>query len=94
LPGRDLSACGHAQAEKEYCFCKQEKITPLLQKTIQEIEKRKEKHNTQKIIKISGKEKLNYFYRVMLKRRRTLKRYIRRENHPLLHIFILIQNVQ
>ena len=42
LPGR----------EKEYSFCKQGKITPLLQKTIQEIEKRKEKHNTQKIIKI------------------------------------------
>jgi hypothetical protein len=52
LPGRDLSACGHAQAEKEYCFCKQGEITPLLQKTIQKIEKRKEKHNTQKIIKI------------------------------------------
>jgi hypothetical protein len=42
LPGR----------EKEYCFCKQGKITPLLQKTIPEIEKRKVKHNTQKIIKI------------------------------------------
>ena len=42
LPGR----------EKEYCFCKQGEITPLLQKAIQEIEKRKEKHNTQKIIKI------------------------------------------
>jgi len=42
LPGR----------EKEYCFCKQGKITPLLQKAIPEIEKRKEKHNTQKIIKI------------------------------------------
>jgi hypothetical protein len=40
LPGR----------EKEYCLCKQGKITPLLQKTIQEIEKRKVKHNTQKII--------------------------------------------
>ena len=25
--------------EKEYCFCKQGKITPLLQKAIQEIEK-------------------------------------------------------
>jgi len=42
LPGR----------EKEYCFCKQGKITPLLQKTISEIEMRKEKHNTQKIIQI------------------------------------------
>jgi len=42
LPGR----------EKEYRFCKQGKITPLLQKAIQKIEKRKEKHNTQKIIKI------------------------------------------
>jgi len=48
LPGR----------EKEYSFCKQGKITPLLQKTISEIEKQKdlsacghaqaEKHNTQK----------------------------------------------
>jgi len=52
LPGRDLSACGHAQREKEYSFCKQGEITPLLQKTIQEIEKRKVKHNTQKIINI------------------------------------------
>jgi hypothetical protein len=42
LPGR----------EKEYSFCKQGKITPLLQKAIPEIEKRKEKHNAQKIIKI------------------------------------------
>jgi len=42
LPGR----------EKEYSFCKQGKSTPLLQKAIPEIEKRKEKHNTQKIIKI------------------------------------------
>jgi len=42
LPGR----------EKEYSFCKQGKITPLLQKAIPGIEKRKEKHNTQKIIKI------------------------------------------
>ena len=52
LPGR----------EKEYSFCKQGKITPLLQKTIPEIEKQKdlsacghaqaEKHNTQKIIQI------------------------------------------
>jgi hypothetical protein len=42
LPGR----------EKEYCFCKQGKITPLLQKGIQKTEKRKVKHNTQKIIKI------------------------------------------
>jgi len=52
LPGRNLSACGHAQAEKEYCFYKQGEITPLLQKAIQKIEKRKVKHNTQKIIKI------------------------------------------
>jgi hypothetical protein len=42
LPGR----------EKEYCFCKQGKITPLLQKAIPETEKRKVKHYTQKIIKI------------------------------------------
>jgi len=37
---------------RKYCFCKQGEITPLLQKAIQEIEKRKEKYNTQKIIKI------------------------------------------
>ena len=47
LPGR----------EKEYCFCKQGKITPLLQKTIPEIEKRKKKHNTQKIYSNLGKRK-------------------------------------
>jgi len=45
LPGR----------EKEYCFCKQGEITSLLQKTIPEIEKRIEKHNIQKIIKIYQK---------------------------------------
>jgi len=40
-------------------------------------------HNTQKIILNLGKRKiLNYFYRVMLKRRQRLKRYKRRENHP------------
>jgi hypothetical protein len=44
--------------EKEYCFCKQGEITPLLQKTIQEIEKRKEKHNTQNIILNLGKRKI------------------------------------
>ena len=37
---------------KSIAFYKQEKIIPLLQKAIPEIEKRKEKHNTQKIIKI------------------------------------------
>jgi hypothetical protein len=42
LPGR----------EKEYSFCKQGEITPLLQKAIPEIEKVNMKHNTQKIIKI------------------------------------------
>jgi len=47
LPGESI-----ARREKEYSFCKQGKITPLLQKAIPEIEKRKEKHNTQKIIKI------------------------------------------
>jgi len=41
LPGR-----------KSIAFCKQGEITPLLQKAITEIEKRKVKHNTQKIIKI------------------------------------------
>jgi hypothetical protein len=40
------------EREKEYCFCKQGEITPLLQKTIPKIEKRKEKHNTIKVIKI------------------------------------------
>jgi hypothetical protein len=75
--------------ERKYCFCNQGKITLLLQKAIPEIEKRKKKHNTQKIIKIQ-KKNLNYFYHVMLKRRRTLKRYIIRENYPLLYIFILI----
>jgi len=48
LPGR----------EKKYCFCKQGKIAPLLQKEIQEIEKRKEKHNTQNIILNLGKRKI------------------------------------
>ena len=38
--------------KKEYCFLQTGEITPLLQKAIPEIEKRKEKHNTQKIIKI------------------------------------------
>ena len=56
LPGR----------EKGYCFCKQGEITPLLQKTIQEIGKRKEKHNTQNII-------LNYIYRVMQRENERLK---------------------
>jgi hypothetical protein len=37
---------------KSIVFVKQGEITPLLQKTIPETEKRKEKHNTQKIIKI------------------------------------------
>jgi hypothetical protein len=37
---------------KSIVFCKQGKITPLLQKTIPEIEKRMKKHNAQKIIKI------------------------------------------
>ena len=46
LPGESIAR------ERKYCFCKQGKITPLLQKAIPEIEKRKEKHNTQKIIKI------------------------------------------
>jgi hypothetical protein len=46
LPGESIAR------EKEYCFRKQGKITPLLQKTIPEIEKRKGKHNTQKITKI------------------------------------------
>ena len=46
LPGR----------EKEYSFYKQGKITLLLQKAIPEIEKRKGRHNTQKIIKILGKK--------------------------------------
>jgi len=41
-----------ARREKEYCFYKQGKVTSLLQKAIQEIEKRKVRHNTQKIIKI------------------------------------------
>ena len=63
LPGESIAR------ERKYCFCKQGEITPLLQKTI---------------------PNLNYFHCVMLKRRRTLKRYIRRENHPLLYIFILI----
>jgi len=39
LPGR-----------KSIAFYQQGEITPLLQKAIPEIEKRKEKHNTQKII--------------------------------------------
>jgi hypothetical protein len=46
LPGESIAR------ERKYCFCKQGEIAPLLQKTIPEIEKRKEKHNTQKIIKI------------------------------------------
>jgi len=62
-------------------FINKGESTPLSQKAIPEIEKLKGRHNTQKII---------YFYRVMLKRRRRLKKYIRRENHPLLYIFILI----
>ena len=49
------------EGEKEYSFCKQRKITPLLQKTIPKIEKRKEKHNTQKIILNLGKRKLELF---------------------------------
>jgi len=54
LPGESIAREreGERGREKEYCFCKQGKITPLLQKAIPEIEKRKEKHNTQKIIKI------------------------------------------
>jgi len=41
-----------ARERKSIVFYKQGESTPLLQKTIQEIEKRKVKHNTQKIIKI------------------------------------------
>ena len=37
---------------KSITFYKQGESTPLLQKAIPEIEKRKKKHNTQKIIKI------------------------------------------
>jgi len=60
--------------ERKYYFCKQGKITPLLQKTIPEIEKRKVKHNTQKIILNLGKRKtLNYFYRVMQREDERLK---------------------
>ena len=61
LPGRDLSACGHAQVEK-VLFLQTGGNHPSFTKTIQEIEMRKdlsacghaqaEKHNTQKIIKI------------------------------------------
>lgn len=36
LPGESIAR------ERKYCFCKQGKTTPLLQKTIPEIEKRKE----------------------------------------------------
>jgi len=43
---------------KSIAFCKQGESTPLLQKVIQEIEKRKEKHNTQKIILNLGKRKI------------------------------------
>jgi len=46
LPGESIAR------ERKYCFCKQGKITPLLQKAIPEIKKRMKKHNTQKIIKI------------------------------------------
>jgi len=46
LPGESIAR------ERKYCFCKQGKITPLLQKTIPEIEKRKEEHSTQNIILI------------------------------------------
>jgi len=60
LPGESIAR------EKEYCFCKQGEITPLLQKTIPEIEKRMRKHNTQNMILNLGKRKiLNYIYRVM-----------------------------
>jgi len=34
--------------EKEYCFCKQGKITPLLQKAIPEKKKQREEHNFRK----------------------------------------------
>jgi len=47
LPGESI-----ARERKSIAFCKQGKITPLLQKAISEIEKRMKKHNTQKIIKI------------------------------------------
>ncbi len=43
---------------KSIAFYKQGKSTPLLQKVIQEIEKRKEKHNTQKIYSNLGKIKI------------------------------------
>jgi len=46
--------------ERAYCFCKQGEITPLLQKAILKIEKRKEKHNTQKIIKIKKNQKFEF----------------------------------
>lgn len=48
LPGGSIAREGE---RKSIVFVNREKH-PLLQKTIPEIEKRKEKHNTQKIIKI------------------------------------------
>ena len=47
LPGESI-----ARERKSITFYKQGGITPLLQKTIPEIEKRKDRHNTQKIIQI------------------------------------------
>jgi len=49
LPGESIAREGE---RKSIAFYKQGKDIPLLQKAIQKIEKRKEKHNTQKIIKI------------------------------------------
>ena len=57
LPGESI-----ARERKSIAFYKQGEITPLLQKAIPEIEKRKEKHNTQKIFfKFRKKKNLKLF---------------------------------